>query len=65
MIDLLYYYEDISFSNFSCRFLNLNYFFPIPPQVLGYQLTLFGPGGQIMPAILLVPPHLFERSFNK
>ena len=32
-----------------------------PPQVLGYQLTLFGPRGQIMPVILLVPPHIFGR----
>ena len=26
------------------------------PQVLGHQLTLFGPRKQIMPAILLLPP---------
>ena len=26
----------------------------VPPQVLGYQLTLFGPRGQIMLAILLL-----------
>ena len=30
-----------------------------PPQVLGYQLTLFGPRGQIMPAILLLGPLIF------
>ena len=33
----------------------------VPPQVLGYQLTLFGPRGQIMSAILLRAPHLFGR----
>ena len=33
-----------------------------PPHVLGYNLTLFGPRGQIMPSILLrAPPHLFGR----
>ena len=31
----------------------------VPPQVLGYQLTLFGPRGQIMPAILLPCPAIF------
>ena len=30
------------------------------PQVLGYHLTLFGTRWQIMPAILLLAPHLFE-----
>ena len=31
------------------------------PQVLGYQLTLFGPRGQIMPAILLpCPPIILD-----
>ena len=31
-------------------------------HVLGYQLTLLGPRGQIMPSILLrAPPHLFGR----
>ena len=33
----------------------------VPPQVLGYQLTLFGPRGQIMPAILLpCPPIILD-----
>ena len=31
----------------------------VPPQVLGYQLTLFRPRGQIMPAILLLCPPIF------
>ena len=31
----------------------------VPPQVLGYQLTLFEPRGQIMPAILLPCPPIF------
>ena len=31
----------------------------VPPQVLGYQLTLFGPRRQIMPAILQQPPPSF------
>ena len=31
----------------------------VPLQVLGYQLSLFGPRGQIMPAILLLGPLIF------
>ena len=31
----------------------------VPPQVLGFQLTLLGPRGQIMPTILLLAPPSF------
>ena len=36
----------------------------VPPQVLGYQLTLFGPRGQIMPAILLLCPPIILDDVN-